>query len=307
MPTLISPLRYPGGKSKSFKYFASMFPDEVEEYRDPFVGGGSVAFVIAQLHPQASIWINDLYHPLYCFYKTIQSEHGCDAFLTDVRRLREEADTVEKAKGIFMECRRLHGAAGVSDHDRAVAFYIGNRCSFSGLGDSGSFSAQASTKRWTTKRMEDIPEFSRIMRDWKITNDDYATVLAAPWSSDKSFLFADPPYDIKHSTLYGLKGGTHKGFDHVQFAEDAGKVAGRMMITYNDSEDIRALFPGWEAHRLAWQYSMLSSKSYREQQEKRFELVLLNYPTAGAPAVEPDDLISFPDPEAGTAPLALLG
>lgn len=276
----ISPLRYPGGKSKTFKLFADLFPEHIDEYREPFVGGGSVAFVIAQKFPAASIWINDLYHPLYCFYKTIQTENGCDAFMKDVSRLRDEASTEERAREIFMDCRRLHSAPEVSEHDKAVAFYIGNRCSFSGLGDSGSFSKQAASKRWTKSRLDDIPEFSKIMRKWRITNLDYSDVLAEPFS-EKSFVFADPPYDIRHSVLYGRNGGTHKGFDHVLFAQKSTTVSANMMITYNDSEEIRSLFPSWNKKRLDWKYTMQSNKEYRENQQERYELVLTNFaPTA---------------------------
>jgi site-specific DNA-adenine methylase len=34
------------------------------EYREPFIGGGSVAFYTTQAYPDVPIWINDLYVPL---------------------------------------------------------------------------------------------------------------------------------------------------------------------------------------------------------------------------------------------------
>jgi DNA adenine methylase len=43
-----SPLRYPGGKSKAIDQIAEYIPDSFSEYREPFVGGGSVFIYLKQ-------------------------------------------------------------------------------------------------------------------------------------------------------------------------------------------------------------------------------------------------------------------
>jgi site-specific DNA-adenine methylase len=57
-------LRYPGGKSKATQTLAPWYPENFKEYREPFIGGGSVAFYTTQAYPDVPIWINDLYVPL---------------------------------------------------------------------------------------------------------------------------------------------------------------------------------------------------------------------------------------------------
>jgi site-specific DNA-adenine methylase len=42
------PLRYPGGKSKALKFIAPLIPN-FEEYREPFLGGGSVFIYLKQI------------------------------------------------------------------------------------------------------------------------------------------------------------------------------------------------------------------------------------------------------------------
>ena len=67
MPTttksLKTPLRYPGGKSRAVVKLLQYLPDlsKVKEYREPFLGGGSVALEITKRYPKIEIWVNDLY------------------------------------------------------------------------------------------------------------------------------------------------------------------------------------------------------------------------------------------------------
>ena len=61
-------LRYPGGKSKATKTLAPWFPEDFKEYREPFIGGGSVAFYATQAYPDVPVWINDKYVTLYNFW-----------------------------------------------------------------------------------------------------------------------------------------------------------------------------------------------------------------------------------------------
>ena len=55
-----SPLRYPGGKSRAIKQIQGQFPDKFNfsEYREPFVGGGSMFIYLKQVYPNIDIWIN---------------------------------------------------------------------------------------------------------------------------------------------------------------------------------------------------------------------------------------------------------
>ena len=43
MKLLKTPLRYPGGKSRAAAQLYKWFPAQIEEYREPFIGGASMA------------------------------------------------------------------------------------------------------------------------------------------------------------------------------------------------------------------------------------------------------------------------
>ena len=71
-----TPLRYPGGKSRALSKLFQFIPDlkDYTEFREPFLGGGSVAIEIGKRYPHIDIWVNDLYEPLYNFWKVLQSD-----------------------------------------------------------------------------------------------------------------------------------------------------------------------------------------------------------------------------------------
>ena len=74
MKSLKTPLRYPGGKSRACTKMDPYFPDlrDYKEYREPFLGGGSVAIHVAKKYPHLNIWVNDLYQPLVNFWQQLQ-------------------------------------------------------------------------------------------------------------------------------------------------------------------------------------------------------------------------------------------
>ena len=273
MTSLKTPLRYPGGKSRAIKKMVQFLPDmsKYKEYREPFLGGGSVALYMTQTYPHLEIWVNDLYEPLVNFWQQLQDE--ADEITTRLRTFKAAYPTPEKAKELFLESKELVNDARASLVTRAVSFYIVNKCSFSGLTESSSFSKQASDSNFSLRGIEKLPEYSEIIQDWVITNLTYERM-----SCDEKdvFTYLDPPYEIK-SSLYGKKGGMHKGFNHDAFAEECDRHTNHMMISYNSSQLIRDRFKEWTPSEFDHTYTMRSVGDYMKEQQERKELVLTNY------------------------------
>tara|TARA_B100000131_G_scaffold34063_1_gene31398 strand:+ start:623 stop:997 length:375 start_codon:yes stop_codon:yes gene_type:complete len=101
------------------------------EYREPFLGGGSVALYMTKQYPHLKIWVNDLYEPLANFWQTLQ--HEGNEIASRLRTFKTAYDTPEKAKELFLESKELVNDTSASLTTRAVSFYIVNKCSFSGL------------------------------------------------------------------------------------------------------------------------------------------------------------------------------
>ena len=281
-----TPLRYPGGKSRAVEFLFSdenMPTDSIKEYREPFLGGGSPAIAFTKKHPNTPVWVNDKYYNLYVFWKVLQSD-GDD--LSDfIMAKRLDYDTPEKAKELQLEI-----LADINDQrdefEIAWRFYIINRCSFSGLTESSTFSELSSIGNWNESLITGLKFYSRLISNWKITNVDYKELFT---DDPDTFIFLDPPYDLKNDyglnggdgeSLYGKKGEMHRGFNHVEFAETCKAHKCMQMVTYNSNENIRALFEGWNQKEWDLTYSMNNGhKRYEEAQKDRKELLCTNYDT----------------------------
>ena len=273
--SLKTPLRYPGGKSRAIKKMAPYFPPlgDYAEYREPFLGGGSVALYVAQTYPNISIWVNDLYEPLYTFWKQLQISGT--KLTNELRQLKSRYPDRGSARGLFLEAREYlnRDLFNSEPFHRAVSFYVVNKCSFSGLTESSSFSAQASDQNFSMRGIEKLPYYSELIQKWHITNLSYEKLMT---DDDGVFLYLDPPYSIKDN-LYGKKGTMHSGFSHETFHKTCDKYKVDQMISYNSDNLIKERFQGWKAQEYDHTYTMRSVGDYMKDQQKRKELILLNY------------------------------
>ena len=237
------------------------------------MGGGSVALEVTKRYPKLDIWVNDLYEPLYNFWRELQ-DNG-QQLRDELIQLKYRHCDPPSAKNLFLDAKKyLERPLDDSENfHRAVSFYIINKCSFSGLTESSSFSAQASESNFSINGIDRLPEYQKLIADWKITNLSYQHLL----TDNKSvFTYSDPPYEIG-SNLYGKRGNMHKGFDHDTFAVDCDCFIGPQLVSYNSSQLIRDRFEGWTAAEFAHTYTMRSVGSYNTDQASRKELVLFNY------------------------------
>jgi len=273
MKSLKTPLRYPGGKSRAITKMAHYLPEMsmYNEYREPFLGGGSVALYMTKQFPHLKVWVNDLYKPLANFWQTLQ--HEGDEITTRLRTFKTAYSTPEKAKDLFLESKELVNDASASVITRAVSFYIVNKCSFSGLTESSSFSKQASESNFSLRGIEKLPEYSKLIENWKITNLSYEELKT---DNKNIFTYFDPPYEIG-IPIYGKRGDMHKYFDHDKFASDCDGQTNHQMISYNSTQVIRNRFKNWYASEFDLTYSMRSTGDYMKEQAERKELVLTNY------------------------------
>ena len=276
MKSLKTPLRYPGGKSRAVTKMDPYFPDlrNYVEFREPFLGGGSVALYVTKKYPNLKITVNDLYEPLINFW--VQLQQFGDELTDKIRQYKSTHPEPDSARELFNNSKESVNDGNLDIIERAAAFYIGNKCSFSGLTESSSFSAQASSNNFSMRGIEKLPGYSSLISNWHINQYSYEHLMKND-IHDGLFMYLDPPYDIKDN-LYGRKGSMHKGFDHDNFAADCDQHSHiDMMVSYNSDQLVKDRFKGWNATEFKHTYTMRSVGEYMREQHQRKELLLFNY------------------------------
>ncbi len=269
MSLIKSPLRYPGGKSRAIKTIKKYLPKQFLDYREPFIGGGSVFIYLKQTFPHLKFWINDLNPELFCFWQELQQ--NLDEFISEIYHIK---NIYQDGKQLFYELTQVN-VEELSALERAVRFFVLNRITFSGTVESGGFSIQAFQKRFTPSSIERLALLKPLLEDVKITNLDYGEILNA--QGNDVFIFLDPPYySATKSKLYGKDGDLHTTFDHRRFAKISQNCSHQWLITYDDSPVIRNYFQSCYLVEWELQYGMNNYK--QEKAEKGKELMIANYP-----------------------------
>lgn len=298
-----SPLRYPGGKSRALKFLSQFLPKDIDEFREPFFGGGSLGLYVAQ-NPQYSgvkIYANDLNYELFCFWQSLQRD--CAGLISGILELKHRfAEGKELYK--FILSRRNDE---LDELTRGIDFFILNRITFSGVVDSGGYSQKSYESRFTPSSIERLETTSKILRNFAFFSGDYREFLGEkslgksieniPKVSDTNqgkngdkksdeksvFLFLDPPYfSASKSKLYGKKGILHTTFNHCELCEVLKSTKHKFLLTYDDSAFIRDLYKDFFLKEWNLQYGMNNFKQTNAQKGK--ELLISNFDLAKSKA-----------------------
>ena len=248
----ISPLRYPGGKSRAIsileKYIQTYYPNKTI-LLSPFFGGGSF-----ELYMKTKGYIikgNDLFVPLYTFWNIKQMD--CAKLIGKIR------EKMPITKNVFITLRKSI-MTEPDVYDKASSYYIINRTSFSGATLCGGFSQQAAEKRLTESAIQRLSDCD--VNNITFTNLDCNIFLNRNPQTLQTLIYADPPYYID-TFIYGKDGDMHEKFDHKVFAENILKRTD-WIISYNDCDYIRNLYKNCRIFKENWSYGMNLSKKSSE-------------------------------------------
>lgn len=262
-------LRYPGGKTRALFQIIPNFPNKIDEYREPFVGGGSVFIRAKQLlGNDISYTINDLNPDLISFWKKLQSNpEDLTEFICDTKQ------HFEVGRDLYQYCISLSDSA--NNLEKAARFFILNRITFSGLGDSGGYSEQAYKTRFTDSIINKLQPLSDLIQDVTITLGDYSPHLIS--RGENVFIFLDPPYFIaRNSKLYGKNGDLHMMFDHMKFAECLKRCEHNWLMTCESSEEMKKLFD-FSKRTIEWNLNYGMTNVNKRNVKKGCELLMSNY------------------------------
>lgn len=278
----LSPLRYPGGKSRAVAVIAEKYiiPNLSTNQKicSPFFGGGSIELYLADVKKKEVIGY-DGFGPLVDFWKVLKKNpKGLARHVAKYNKLGKTERAKQSFPGLKKEFRKK--SKQYSQVKRAAVFYVLNRTSYSGTTLSGGMAIDLEGKHWykkinprfNTDSIRRLEKFS--VENFTVNKMDFRKSI--PKNKD-ALIYADPPYFIeKKGLFYGDNGD--KSFareDHEDLAKILNGIKNKKWIlSYNNDEYIKNLYPKRRIEEVRWSYGMSDVKSRKKKHSS--EILILS-------------------------------
>lgn len=251
LPPRISPLRYPGGKSKvASLLYQSCNKEHLKNFIEPFAGGASVGLSLLLSGKIENLYLNDADYGIYALFEIIKC-YPLDLY-EKIRKFVPSKEAFYHARTIvendYKNCNTVEAAWNI---------LVVNRLAFSGISKANCMSNPFA--RWNAKelikRMERIHNFAEHIQ---VSNMDAIEYIEEKyWLSDATMLI-DPPYFKKGKDLYHC---FYQKEDHDKLAwllDDLykGMPGADMIVTYDMADYIKELYDYPTIRELNRKYSI---------------------------------------------------
>jgi DNA adenine methylase len=285
----ISPLRYPGGKTKAIGLITQYLPDQMpKKILSPFLGGASLEIAWANnLDDVDEVVGCDIFHPLTNFWNHILSDPN--KLADELEKFKLGDANYRKYKQILKDWYEDPINNKLTDLEAAAHFYYNMQLSYGPM-----FLGWTSPGKPTTD--DDYKNIISRIRTFSCPKLKIDTISFEK-SLDKypdHFVYADPPYLLGYDStvfkaIYPNQGGEHhKGFNHELFRDMMKSRKTEWIISYNDCGTIRTWYDGYQQLYPKWQYSFqqgetrkkdkdgVSQKGKKDSRKTGHEILILN-------------------------------
>lgn len=264
LPLTPSPLRYPGGKTKLYKYVKSIL--EVnnligETYIEPFAGGSGLALKLLINNDVKRIVINDLDPAIYAFWYCVLNnpEQMCN-FVDTVPLTVDEWD---KQHIIYVNQQDY------TQLELAQATLFLNRTNVSGVITGGVIGKRDQTGKYKidarfnrTKLARKIRTISALSSKIDLYNLDAVDFLQNELRHYyKAFINFDPPYVVKGGQLYK---NAFTEEDHILLRDQIARCNRKWIVTYDMCNLVANLYSKFRGSTVDIYYSANGAKKAKE-------------------------------------------
>lgn len=210
-------LKWAGGKTQLLEEINKYYPEKIEKYSEPFVGGGAVLFdVLAKFQPK-EILINDINPELTNCYSHIRD--NVDTVITLLTDWEKEylALEMDGRKEDFLSKRtRFNELILIKEESAekaALMIYLNKTC-FNGLyrvNSKGLYNVPSGVyKNPTICNKNNLLAVNKVLQNVQITTGSYAQTKE--FIDENTFVYIDPPYRPLTKTA-AFTSYTKDGFD----------------------------------------------------------------------------------------------
>lgn len=192
-------LKYVGGKTQLLNVIREKYPQEIEEYCEPFVGGGAVLFDVLNNYNPKKVLINDINSELINTYIQVRDNvNNIINSLLEIQDLYWNMNNEEQKSFYYKKRNEFNEYIEKKKYsvEMAVLFLFLNRTCFNGLyrvNKDGEFNVPiGSYKKPIICDVENLRKVSELLKRVTITCGDYKECIN--FINNKTFVYIDPPY-----------------------------------------------------------------------------------------------------------------
>jgi DNA adenine methylase len=263
---LVSPFRYPGAKGRHMDVIcqlADFSSFAKSRYVEPFAGGGSSLFYLMSKYGMPrEVVMNDLDASVAAFWRCMENEKLKTALTKKVLTAKVTVKERERQRPL-MESKKVVEAAFAGIFISRTSFSGVMRDEVGPIGGKGQKSEYDVGCRYNPKRL-----VARIQEIYKVLAGRVQGLaldfdeLIPQWDHDDVLIYCDPPYYRKGHKLYRA---VMSHGDHLRLRETLASLRhAKFVISYDDCEEIRKLYKGFQIRELQAFYSVSIEKKSRK-------------------------------------------
>lgn len=264
LPLTPSPLRYPGGKTKLYKYVKSLIEINGligETYIEPFAGGAGLALKLLMNHDVKRIVINDFDPAIYAFWFCVLNH--ADQMCQFVNSVPLTVDAWNKQRNIYINQHNY------TQLEIAQAVLFLNRTNVSGVITGGVIGGRNQTGKYKIDarfNRDDLVRKIKTISDLADKIDLYNLDAVDFLQNElchyyKVFINFDPPYVVKGGQLY--KNAFTKN-DHKKLRNEIAKCNRKWIVTYDVCELVSNAYSKFRGSTIDIYYSANGAKKAKE-------------------------------------------
>lgn len=259
---MATPLRYPGGKSKTYKLVEYLIKENnCTSYAEPYAGGAGVAVKLLLNNRVDRILLNDYDKSIYCFWES--AINYTEKFIELIEQTEVNIENWYKMKKIQESKHSLDLEVEENIISLGFSTFFLNRTNRSGIIKAGVIGGKAQNGNYLmdcrfnkVNLIQRIKEISKFRNRILIYNKDAEDFIKNDLSKAKGcFVFIDPPYINKGYQLYT---NFYNEDDHVNLAKSIKKHLDKKdwILTYDIDELLEDLYSEYESENYYINYSV---------------------------------------------------
>lgn len=200
-------IKWAGGKTQLLDVIREKYPENIQKYCEPFVGGGAVLFDILLNFQPKEVLINDINSELINTYIQVRDNvENMIMNLSDMQKKFHSMDSGKRKEYFYIQRDKFNDGIknNINDISMAVLFIFLNKTCFNGLyrvNSKGLYNVPiGSYKKPLICDADNLRLISSLLKNVTIKCGDYSE--CADFIDSKTFVYIDPPYKPLSETSY---------------------------------------------------------------------------------------------------------